>query len=151
MYYGRIIFLDQDNTCMSIMAEAIMKRILRRGGPEILSRGLVVLFPEPVNPKAVAVLKGDGLRPAKNGSEELTAADAAENTLVFAMSESVRRRAEEVLSGSGATICSLGEYAGQEGDMTEPYGGTLAQYGACYEYLDFVVKVACEKLLFSEE
>ena len=37
-----------------------------------------------------------------------------------------------------------------EGDIEEPLGGSLADYGACYEHIDLLVKVAAE-IIFKEE
>ena len=49
-----------------------------------------------------------------------------------------------------AAIGTLGEYAGERPDVGSPYGGSLADYGAYYEYIDILVKMAAEKL-FKEE
>ena len=47
-------------------------------------------------------------------------------------------------------IFTLREFTGQEGDIVEPLGGTLADYGACYEHIDLLTKVAAE-IIFKEE
>ena len=148
--YKKLIFVDTDNTCRSIMAEAVMKAICRNKPIEICSRGLVVLFSEPINPKATAILKGDGLEPSKTGTEELLPGDLTEGTLVLTMTAREKKKAIERL-GPFAEVYVLGEFSGQTGEVEEPHGGTLANYGACYEYIDFLVKVAYEKIYNSEE
>ena len=148
--YKKLIFVDTDNTCCSIMAEAVMKAICKNKPLTVCSRGLVVLFSEPINPKATAILKGDGLKPAKDGTEELLPEDLTEGTLVLTMTARDKRNAAGRL-GRGAEIYVLAEFTGQEGEVEEPHGGTLANYGACYEYIDFLVKVAYEKIYNSEE
>lgn len=148
--YSKLIFVDTDNTCRSIMAEAVMKSICKNRPLTVCSRGLVVLFPEPINPKATAILKGDGLVPAKTGTEELLPEDIIPGTLVLTMTSLEKKRAAQRL-GPDAEIHVLGEFTGQEGEVEEPHGGTLANYGACYEYIDFLVKVAYEKIYNSEE
>ena len=59
MKYRRVIFVSTDNTCLGPAAESIFNRIA--GGREIeaISRGLVVLFPEPMNanPKTAPLRK----------------------------------------------------------------------------------------------
>ena len=42
-------------------------------------------------------------------------------------------------------------FAGKPGNIEEPHGGTLAEYGACYEYVDLLVKLAAERLFKSGE
>lgn len=127
-----------------------MKSICRNRELEIMSRGLVVLFPEPINPKVTAILKGDGLVPAKSETRELSKEDLVPKTLVLAMTSREKKRIRELL-GPEAEVWTLGEYAGQDSEVEEPHGGTLANYGACYEYIDFLVKVTFERLFYSED
>ena len=62
--YNKVIFVCMGNTCRSPMAATIMKHELEKCGLDhiaVESRGLVVLFPEPYNPKAVAVASKHGM------------------------------------------------------------------------------------------
>ena len=145
MDYSKIIFVDTDNTCRSIMAEAVMNSVNRNDLIEVSSAGLIVLFPEPVNPKAVAILKGYQLLPAKQYSEELTQELIGPDTLLLTMTEYETRQVKKRF-GEDVNVTSIGLFCGQYGDIEEPHGGTLADYGACYEYIDLVVKVAAEIL-----
>ena len=54
--FSRLIFVDGDDTARAPMARVIMEKKYLLEPMEICSRGLVVLFPEPVNQKAEAVL-----------------------------------------------------------------------------------------------
>ena len=127
-----------------------MKAICKNKPITVCSRGLVVLFPEPINPKATAILKGDGLVPAKTCTEELLPGDLTEGTLVLTMTAKEKKKASERL-GPKAEVCVLAEFSGSDGEVEEPHGGSLVNYGACYEYIDFLVKVAYEKIYNSEE
>ena len=49
MKYKRIIFVAQSGTSREPMAAGIMKDLIRDSEVEILARGLVVQFPEPLN------------------------------------------------------------------------------------------------------
>ena len=49
--YDKLIFVSNGDTCRGPMAEAILKSKYLLEELEIESKGLVVLFPEPVNPK----------------------------------------------------------------------------------------------------
>lgn len=51
--FNKVIFVCMGNTCRSPMAATIMSNLMPEMRSE--SRGMVVLFPEPYNPKAVAV------------------------------------------------------------------------------------------------
>ena len=146
----RIIFVCTDNTCRSIMAEAVMKSISRGKQLDILSRGLVVLFPEPLNPKAVAVLAGNQLAPGKTSSEALAKEDLTEGTLLLTMTGKEAAQVKESFPRA-SLVYTLGEFAGKPGDVEEPHGGSLAEYGACLEYVDLLVKLAAERLLRVQE
>ena len=66
------------------MAAGILKDMLPGKQIEILPRGLVVLFPEPLNQKAEAVMISNGLPTEGYMSQPLTAEDLEENTLILA-------------------------------------------------------------------
>ena len=51
--FDKVIFVCNGNTCRSPMAATVMANLKQDIISE--SRGMVVLFPEPYNPKAVAV------------------------------------------------------------------------------------------------
>ena len=59
--YNKIIFVAENGTCRAPMAAGILKDMLPGKQIEILPRGLVVLFPEPLNQKAEAVMISNGL------------------------------------------------------------------------------------------
>ena len=147
--YNKVLFICTDNTCRSIMAEAVLKSVLnKKKMVEVASRGRIVLFPEPLNPKAVAILKGYQMEPAKTSSEQLCAEDLTPGTLVLTMTGYDAAGVREEF-GVETDIYSIGEFVGKPGDIEEPHGGTLAEYGACYEYIDFMVKIAAE-IIFKE-
>jgi protein-tyrosine phosphatase len=135
------------------MAEAIFKSLDYPKDIEVCSRGIVVLIPEPMNPKAVAVLKSHQLEPAKEYSEKLVREDLTQDTLVLTMTEA---QSAQVLNAFGdcfreeiAKISTVRNFIGQEGNIEEP-SGSLADYGMFYEHIDLLVKIMVEKLFPKE-
>ena len=150
MKHKKIVLVCTDNTCLSIMAESVMKTVGKPGW-DIISRGLVVLFPEPLSPKAVAVLKGNQMEPAKETSEPLKEEDLeGDDVLVLTMTEKGCQDIKERF-GEDVKAYPLGVFAKKPGDIVEPHGGTLADYGTCYEYLDLLVKMAAERISREED
>ena len=147
---NKVIFVCEDNTCRSIMAEAVMNSINKKKQVKVESRGLIVLFPEPMNPKAIALLKSDQLSPSKESSEALSREDLEPGTLILTMTGHECQQVKEML-GTRVPVYPIGDFVGKPGDIEEPHGGTLAEYGACYEYIDFMVKIAAEIIFRGEK
>lgn len=141
----RVIFVCSDNTCAGNMAEAIFKSILGEHDIDVCSRGLVVLFPEPVNPKAVAVLKSRNIVMDKTESESLSFKDLEGHPLILTMTQSQKSKLIENYPGA-ADVFTLREFVGSSGDIELPVGGSLADYGAFYEHMDLLTKMAAEKI-----
>ena len=89
--YHQIFFVSTTNTCRGYMAEVLMrKELLERGIKEVTvcSRGLIVLFSEPINPKAVLVMKNNELPVEEEYlTQALTEEDVKNSDLILTMTE----------------------------------------------------------------
>ena len=136
--YDRLIFVSNSDTCRGPMAEAILKSKFLLSELEVESRGLVVLFPEPVNQKAEAILASHGLTMNDHTAKMLEQEDFDERTLILVMEDALKQRIFQEHENVQNTW-QLSEYIKEETDVTEPVGGSLADYGACYELLDSMI------------
>ena len=136
--YDRLIFVSNSDTCRGPMAEAILKGKFLLSELEVESRGLVVLFPEPVNQKAEAILASHGLTMKDHTAKMLEQEDFDERTLILVMEDALKQRIFQEHENVQNTW-QLSEYIKEETDVTEPVGGSLADYGACYELLDCMI------------
>lgn len=134
----RLIFVSNSDTCRGPMAEAILKSKFLLSELEVESRGLVVLFPEPVNQKAEAILASHGLTMKDHTAKMLEQEDFDERTLILVMEDALKQRIFQEHENVQNTW-QLSEYIKEETDVTEPVGGSLADYGACYELLDSMI------------
>ena len=135
--YDRLIFVSNSDTCRGPMAEAILKSKFLLSELEVESRGLVVLFP-PVNQKAEAILASHGLTMKDHTAKMLEQEDFDERTLILVMEDALKQRIFQEHENVQNTW-QLSEYIKEETDVTEPVGGSLADYGACYELLDCMI------------
>lgn len=134
--YSKIIFVAQSGTCREPMAAEILKDIGLKWEPEIIPRGLVVLFPEPLNQKAEAVMISNGILTEGYMSSPLTAEDLEGDTLVLTMESKQRQKVLDMFEQADSKhVHVLTEYVGDELEIVDPYGGTLQMYGLCYETL----------------
>ena len=151
MAYTKIIFVSQTGTCREAMAAGILADFTLRNPMEILSRGLVVQFPEPMNQKAEAVLISNGINVGGFISQQLTEEDL-EGALVLTMEAVQRERIlEQFEDVNPEDVQVLTEYVGDELEIMDPYGGALPAYGLCYETLRKSIKKLVKKLNEGEE
>ena len=143
--YDRIIFVCDGNHSKGPMAETIYKSLTENESIPAISRGLVVLFSEPVNEKAVSVLENHGLTCAVEFSKELTKEDITENALILTMTDKQKKQAIDKYEIEN-DIFSIKEFNGEEGEVKDPYGGTLVDYEECYNELLRLIKKTIYKL-----
>ena len=119
--YNRILFVAESGTSRAPMAAGILSEYTLKHPVTIECRGLVVLFPEPLNQKAEAVMISNGINWENFTSTQLEDEDFTDDTLVLTM----EHREENVYV--------LTELVGDELEILDPYGGSLQSYGLCYE------------------
>ena len=139
--WDKVIFVCKSDTCRAPMAAALLRECSLKRGLDIISRGLVVLFPEPLNQKASAVLISNGINMEGYMSQQLVAEDVDDHTLVLVMEA---KEIGQVLSIIGedrqAQVQVLTSLVGEELEIMDPYGAPLPSYGLCFESMSKTIK-----------
>ena len=133
--YDTLFFIDADDTARAPMAAVIMQKKDLLAPMKICSRGLVVLFPEPVNQKAEAILVSHGLSAGGHAAAQLTEEDLKGRCLLLTMEESLKEKIRITYPEAG-DVYTVAEYIGMEEEVKPLYGEPLVSYGKCYETLD---------------
>lgn len=134
--YNRILFVANSGTCRAPMAAGILEEYNLKRPVEILVRGLVVLFSEPLNQKAEAVMISNGINMDGYISTQLSEEDFTEDTLVLVMENAQREKVlEKYQNANPEDTFVLTELVGEELEIIDPYGGSLQAYGLCYEMM----------------
>lgn len=143
----KIVIVGTNNTTRSFMAEAVFHRLCEEKNleeVEISSRGLVVLFPEPVNPKAAQAVGSNGYKLREFQATKLTEADVEEADLLLTVLPEEKERIltdyREKLDGKDM-VYSLCEFVGEQNEIPNPYGKELEDYIQCFE----IVREICER------
>jgi protein-tyrosine-phosphatase len=140
----RVIFVAGSGTSRAPMAAAIFRQMAGEDKIEVLARGIVVQFPEPMNQKAEAILISNGLQTDGFEAVQISDDDITEDTLIFVMEESQRLRViQDVERATEENTFVLSQFVGDELEILDPYGAPLQSYGLCFE----VIKKSIEKLL----
>lgn len=143
--YQKVIFVSTGGTCRSILAKAIYRNINTNEDLQIESRGLVVLFEEPVNPKAVAIAKSKGISIEDEKSEQLTMDDFGDNILVLVMTDLLKKKVYDEFENA-VNVYSIREFAGEAIDVEAAYGGELTEYGSQFKYLEKLITIVKDKI-----
>ena len=139
--WDKVIFVGKSGTCRAPMAAALLQECSLKREIEIRARGLVVLFPEPLNQKVNAILISNGINMEGYMSEQLVAEDVDEHTLVLVMEEKLLPQAAAILGEERMTqVHVLTALVGEELEIMDPYGAPLPSFGLCFESLSKTVK-----------
>lgn len=87
-----------------------------------------------------------GLDIASHCSRRLTQDLIDRAALVLTMSTVHRRRIAGSFPEARSKVMVLGDYAGIEGDVEDPFGGTLEAYYRCAEQLSRLVEALYDRL-----
>lgn len=139
--YKRVIFVGSSGNLRAPMAVGIVKDCFLTEEIEVLARGLVVAFPEPMNQKAEAILISNGIDMSGFTSAQLSEKDVDEDTLILTLEIDHRDRLLKLFPDIDENrVFVLTEFVGDELEIIDPYGGSLAAYGLCYESMKKTLK-----------
>ncbi|BAK46825.1 MAG: phosphotyrosine protein phosphatase [Lachnospiraceae bacterium] len=143
--FDRIVFVGRAGNCREVMAAELLKQKPLWHRPEILSRGVSVLFPEPMNQKAEAVLISNGIQMGNFTSKALTEEDFGDDTLVITFETAIRETIETKFP-KAKNLYVLTDITGDELEIFDPCGQEIVTYGLCYEAIEKTVTKLAEVL-----
>lgn len=142
-----ILIVGTNNTTRTYMAEAVIRRLCEErelDEVEISSRGLVVLFPEPVNPRAAQAVGDAGYKIREFQATKLSGVDVEKADLILTITleekEHVLADYEEELADSDK-VFTISEAAKEPVGIPNPYGKEVEDYATCF----LTVRRMCEK------
>ena len=161
--YSKIIFVCTANTYLSPVAEAMYRQFTEKerehqrelgqpvfSFPPCCSRGLVVLFSEPISPKVNVSLSQHDLKPCSHeNSVPLEQFDITPDALVLMMTFS--EKVAYLEKYEGGEVYTLGEYVGVDTDIVDPYGGEDEQYDLCYHEIGRRIRKVIQILMENEK
>lgn len=143
----RVLMVCSGNTCRSPTAEALLRRELNAAGVTgvtVSSAGTGAQDGEPASEGAYLVALEEGVDLGTHRSRRVTPELLAEADVILAMSRSHLHRL--ALLGGGDRAMLLSEYAGEEGDVPDPFGGALDGYREAFRHLERLTHAAALRL-----
>ena len=133
--FDKIIFVGRTGNNREVMAAALLKQKAIWTEPEILARGLVVLFEEPLNQKVEAILISSGIQLGNFTSTALTEEDFGRDVLVLTFDQKLKESIENKFE-QAQNVYVLTDVTGDELDIFDPHGQELVSYGLCFETIE---------------
>ncbi len=143
--FHRIVFVSQFDTCRGPMAAELLRQKELKQEYVIESRGMVVLFPEPANQKAEAVMKSMQLTLEKHTAHAFSESEIGEDILILTFEQ---KQKEKIIAeyGNPENVYTIYEFIGEEKEFESPYGKSLQAYGECLENISGSIQRLSEEL-----
>ena len=143
-----ILFVCTGNTCRSPMAAAMAAKIFAEAGliTEILSAGVSAWPGQPASRHAVTAMEECGLDLLAHKSAIVSDKLIGDAALVLTMTKTHRAMLHSDYPAAKEKIFTLGEYAGENIDISDPYGGSLADYRQCAAQIKSMLEIVAAKL-----
>ncbi|HJD42045.1 MAG TPA: threonylcarbamoyl-AMP synthase [Candidatus Mediterraneibacter quadrami] len=143
--YRRILFVSSTDSARGPVAAELLRNRNLKQEYVIGSAGMVVLFPEPANQKAEAIMKSAGMSLEGHSSRQFDREDIQEDSLVLAVDGTIK---EKLISEYGQinNLYTLNEFAEDDTEIPDPYGQPLPAYGECFEVLKKLVQKLADRL-----
>ena len=148
--YKKLIFVDTNDNCRAPMAKFILKRKFLTNPLTIESRGLVVLFPEPIMPKAEMVMEKNGYPTPVHIASQLKQEDIDNDVLLLTMEDRQKSEIWETFENA-PHVYTLREYVGESGDIPILHGQPLEVYAQCYTEIELLLRKLVIRLNEEEE
>lgn len=143
--YRRVIFVSNTDSYIGPMAAELLRNKELEQEYVVDCSGLVVLFPEPVNPKAEAIMKSAGMTLEGHVAKQFDSESLQPDTLILTVDESTKKKMISEYENT-ENVYTLSEFAGEGEEIPDPYGKPLTAYGECFEVLKRLIDQLEEKL-----
>jgi len=127
------------------MAEVIALSLIENTGISISSAGLSAWEGSTASPNAVECVKNLGLSLESHHARTLTQNMLDETDLVLAMTKAHKEYILKVFSKVSDKTYTISEYAGEDSDISDPYGLDYAAYNKCAKDLTRMLESASVK------
>jgi len=143
--YRRVLFISKSDNCRGPMAAELLRNESLEQEYLIGSRGMVVLFPEPANQKAEAIMRCHQMTLAEHEAKQLDEEDLDDDTLILTFEEAQKWKIVSDYENV-KHVYTLNEYIDDDRVVNSSHGQPLNVYGENFELLRELIHKLAERL-----
>ena len=147
--FMKIMFVCTGNICRSAMAEKMLKNKIQDKRDlhiQVFSSGISAYNGDTPTYEALKVMREEyGIDMTAHKATHVSCSNIEEMDKILCMTNSHKRTLIAMYPQISDRIYTIKEYVGLEGDVLDPYGGTIEVYHHCAKQLDEYTTLIIEK------
>lgn len=147
----KILIVDTGNTCRSPMAEMVLKKRLEEHGLSdrllVVSAGLAIESSRAASRGARYAASSVGMSLENHQARQVLPEQLQDADLVLCMTESHKQLLKNMSQVSAGKVFTLKEYAGETGDVLDPYDRPVEEYVDCLSEISLLIDRAFPKFV----
>ncbi len=152
MKYRKIIVVGETNVARSFLGETILRGILTERGyrdVSVLSRGLVVLFSEPVSLSALNILKRHNYEIEAFRSSQLTKEDVETAQLILTVTREQEQsiREQYLTEDMDVTCMFVGDFARSEEEVPRLEEDSEEAFEVCFVKMERLMEAVADRII----
>ena len=150
----KLLFVCTGNTCRSSMAEGLFKDMLKSLGKDneisVSSAGIYAMNNQSASENAIIAMKNNLVDISNHRSKQITMEMIEESDIILTMTNGHKQAILQASPGMNSKVFTLKEFVGLDGDIADPFGGSIEIYEESLKDIKIALQRLAQKLIEEE-